>query len=124
MVRVALILIVLAAVAASVPGFATTVGLTPDTLGNGNAGVSTCDTSFTYTYTTVGGNVTSVNVGGIADPTCTGGSLQLTLTNGAGASLGGGGPVTIPAGGSVAVPTSTPVDGELVAGARVAIVGP
>lgn len=123
MVRAALILIVLAAVAASVPGFAATVGLGPDTLGNGNSAISTCDTSFTYTYTTSGGNVTSVNVGGIADPACTGGSLVLTLTNAAGASMGGGGPVTIPAGGSVAVPTSS-VDGELVAGARVAISGP
>src|SRR5688500_14987219 len=123
MVRAALILIVLAAVAASVPGFATTVGLTPDTLGNGNAGVSTCDTSFTYTYTTSGGNVTSVDVGGIADPACVGGQLTLSLTNGSGTRLGGGGPVTIPGGGSVSVPT-TSVDGELVGGARVAIVGP
>jgi hypothetical protein len=110
-------------VAAPVTGYAATVGLGPDTLGNGNSAIGTCDTSFTYAYTTVGGNVTSVTVGGIADPACTGGSLRLTLTNGAGASLGNGGPVTIPSGGSVAVPTSS-ADGELVAGARVAITGP
>ena len=85
------------ATAAVVPAFAASLGLSSDRLGAGAAVVSACDADgFTVSYTTSGGNVTSVGVGGIADPGCEGGSLQVTLANASGTSVGAGGPQAVP----------------------------
>jgi hypothetical protein len=95
----------------------------------GSGAVAACDTAFGQTYTTVAGNVTSVLVTGIADPTCEGGRLSLTLASASGSALGSGGPVTIPTDGdavanSVSVPLSPSPDGDLVAAIRIVIAGP
>ncbi len=63
----------------------------------GVADVPRCDdTGVTVTYSTSGGNVTAVTVGGLADPGCEAAQLSVTLTDGAGARIAGGGPVPIP----------------------------
>jgi hypothetical protein len=71
--------------------------------------------------------VTQATIGGIKEPNCAGGSLSLSLTDSGGASIGSGGPVTVPNTadpGSVDVPLSTqPFAGD-VAGFQVVIVGP
>lgn len=85
------------ATAAVVPAFAASLGLSSGRLGAGAAVVSACDSNgFTVSYTTSGGNVTSVGVGAIADPGCEGGSLQVTLANASGTSVGAGGPQAVP----------------------------
>lgn len=115
--------------AASAVAAAATLPLTSEGLAAGDASVAACDANgFSPTYTTVGGNVTTVEVGGIADPTCEGGSLQVTLI-GAGGRLGEGGPATVPTDGdstdnSVSIPVSPQPDGELVTGIHVLISGP
>jgi hypothetical protein len=71
-------------------------GAAAQAIGAGAAAVDPCDTDgFTATYTTSGGNVTHVTIGGIADPGCEGGSLRVTLTDADGASLASSGPATI-----------------------------
>jgi hypothetical protein len=116
-------------VAGSVVAAAANLPLTSEGVAAGNAPVAPCDANgFSPTYTTVGGNVTTVAVGGIADPACEGGALEVTLV-GAGGKLGSGGPVTIPTDGdsidnSVSVSLSPQPDGELVTGIRVLIAGP
>ena len=75
---------------------ATLGGLTPGKLGAGGAAVSSCDANgFTVSYATSGANVTSATINGIADPTCEGGQLSVTLTNGT-TSIGAGGPTVVP----------------------------
>jgi hypothetical protein len=66
-------------------------------LGNGNATVVPCDADgFTHSYATSRGNVTSVTVGGIADPACEGGTLRVTITSSSGASIASAGPQVVP----------------------------
>jgi hypothetical protein len=108
---------------------AATFGLSSAELGAGSAAVSACDNGFSYAYTTQGGAVTAVTVGGIADPDCSGGELALTVTDSSGARLASGGPVTVPSDGdgaadSIDVPLGVHADAELVAGVRVVITGP
>ena len=111
---------------AMVPGFAATLGgLTGKTLGAGSAVVAACDTDgFTVTHTVVVSTVTAVNLSGIAS-TCQGGLLSVTLANSSGASIGSGGPTTVPAGGSmtVNVTTGTPA-ASAVAAVHVVVTGP
>ena len=78
-------------------GFATGLGgLAAGKLGAGGAVVAACDTNgFTVAYTTSGANVTAVTIGGIADPTCEGGQLSVTLANGT-TSVGAAGPQVVP----------------------------
>lgn len=109
---------------------AATFGLTSAALGADQVSVSRCDTDgFTITYTLSGSNVTSVTVAGIADPGCEGGSLKVTLTNGSGASIGSGGPTTVPTDGDTS-PNSmtisvTPTPAETtVVGIHVSVDGP
>jgi hypothetical protein len=115
--------------AGSAVAAAATLPLTSDGLAAGDAAVAACDANgFSPTYTTLGGNVTTVAIGGIADPGCEGGTLEVTLV-GAGGKLGDGGPLTVPTDGdstdnSVSVSVSPQPDGELVTGIRVLIAGP
>ena len=95
----------------------------------GNAPITTCDTNgFTVTYTTSGGNVTAVTVGGIGNPGCEGADLTATVTDAGGTRIAsGGGP--IPTDGDTADDTMTVlVDpnpaAEQVSGYHIAIVGP
>jgi hypothetical protein len=82
---------------ASTIALAATFGLTSAALGAGEASVSRCDTDgFTITYTVTVSLITSVTVAGLADPGCEGGSLTVTLTDSSGASVGSGGPTTVP----------------------------
>jgi len=73
--------------------------------------------------------VTTVTVGAIADPGCEGGSLSVTLTDSAGASIATAGPQTVPADGdttdnSMALTTSPQPGAAQVAGYHVSITGP
>ena len=103
--------------------FAAGFPLVPSAVGTGSGAVSACDTDgFTISYTTASGNVTQAVVGGIA-AACAGGSLQLTLTDSSGASIGSGGPVTV-AGTTATVPLATQPYAGSVAGFQVAISGP
>jgi len=98
-------------------------GVTSAPVGNGSTPVSACDTDgFTVSYTTSGGNVTSVAVGGIA-PACAGGSLRVTVVDGSRASVASGGPLTV-SGSSANVSVSPNPPGATPAGVDVSIVGP
>jgi hypothetical protein len=61
----------------------------------GEAAVVACDDAQTVQYTTDGGQVTAVTIGGIADPECSGGRLSVTLSA-AGTAVASGGPVIVP----------------------------
>ena len=92
-------------------------------MGNGSTPVTACDTDgFTVSYTTSGGNVTSVAVGGIASA-CNGGSLRVTVVDGSRTSLASGGPVTV-SGSSETVSVSPNPPGATPAGVDVSIAGP
>jgi hypothetical protein len=105
-------------------------GIGGSSLGADDAPVSACDSNgFTVGYTTSGGNVTSVTVSGIADPGCEGGSLQLRLKDSTGASIGAGGPQTVPTDGdttdnSMNVSASPTPDAALVTGISITVSGP
>jgi hypothetical protein len=114
--------VVIATVGTSVVASASSLGLGADSLGAGNVAVAACDgDGFSPSYTTVGGNVTTVTVGGI-DGACAGGALSVTLTDG-GVALASGGPVTV-AGASAVVSLSPQPDAELVDGIHVLVNGP
>ena len=108
---------------------ATLGGLHSGVLGAGGASVVACDTNgVTVDYTTVGGNVTTATVGGIADPACEGSELSITLTN-AGTKIGGGGPQAVASDGdtadnSMSIPISPQPAAEQVDGVHVSITGP
>lgn len=120
--RLALIVMLAAAVLAGpVRALAASLNIT-GTLGAGDNSVAACDTSFGTTYTTVSGNVTAVDVTGIA-PECVGGALSVTLTDSAGTALGSGGPATV-SGASTNVSIAGGPDGDVVAGIRISIEGP
>jgi hypothetical protein len=123
------ILLVAAVLGAASVAFAATLGpLTPSSVGSTSGNVNPCDTDgFTITYTTSRGNVTQATIGGIKEPACAGGSLSLALTDASGASIGSGGPVTVPTTsdpGSVSVPLAVQPYAGNVAGFQVVIVGP
>ena len=109
---------------------AASVGISATKLGGGDFAVVACETDgFTVGYTTSRGNVTAVTVGAIADPGCEGGTLSITLTNSAGASIATAGPLTIPTDGgtvdnSLALSTSPQPAAGQVAGYHVSITGP
>lgn len=117
-----IVLLGVALLAGPAGAFAASLGIVPGALGAGQVAVTSCDSDFSADYTTVSGNVTAVSVTGIAAP-CAGGALSLTLTNGAGTSVGSGGPVGV-SGGSANVSISATPDAEVVAGIRVSIEGP
>lgn len=102
--KVAATVLAISLAIATIPGFAASLGgLATKQLGAGSAVVAACDTNgFTVGYTTSSGNVTAVNLGGIADPGCEGGQLSLTLADTSGASVGAGGPQTVPTDGGTA----------------------
>lgn len=119
---------VLTAASASV-ALAAAFGISTISLGGGNTAVASCDTAFTVGFTTSRGLVTAVTVGAIADPACEGGSLSVTVTNAAGASIAMAGPQTVPTDGDVTdnqmtLATSLQPSASLVAGYAVSIVGP
>lgn len=104
-------------------------GLTSAALGAGSTSVSRCDANgFTYSYTVSVGVVTAVVVGGIADPACEGGNLQLTLVDGGGADIGNGSGAVAVDGDSldnlVTVSLSVQPSLTTVAGVHAAITGP
>jgi hypothetical protein len=95
MPRLALIVLVCASIPAA-PAAATLLGGGGSgALLSGTAIVAECDEALTVTYETQGGLVTSVVVGGIADPECSGGRVSVTLTA-ASVGVASGGPATVP----------------------------
>jgi hypothetical protein len=127
--RLALISVALVALGTAAVAFAAGLGpVTQSSVGANSTVVVPCDTDgFTISYTTSAGNVTQATIGGIKEPDCAGGALSLTLTDSGGASIGSGGPVTVPSmadPGSVAVPLSVQPYAGNVAGFQVVIVGP
>jgi hypothetical protein len=105
-------------------------GLTTTKVGSNAAAIPLCDADgFTPSYTTSGGNITSVTVSGIADPGCEGGSLKLSVVDSAGVSLASGGPQTIPTDAgtvdnTVTVTVSPQPSAASAAGVHVSVVGP
>jgi hypothetical protein len=92
-------------------------------VGDGSSPVSACDPNgVTVSYTTSGGNVTSVAVNGIA-PACNGGSLHVTVVDGSRTRVASGGPVAV-SGSSATVPVSPNPPGATPAGVDVSVVGP
>ena len=125
--RVKRLIILLAAVAMGVPcslaAASALQGVNSAKAGNGSAPVSGCDSDgFTVSYTTSGGNVTSVTIGDIAT-TCNGGSLKVTVVDGSRTSLASGGPVTV-SGSTATVSVSPNPAGATPAGVDVSIAGP
>ncbi len=128
--RVILISVVVATLASSAFASAASLGGMSGSVGAGNATIPTCDTTgVSVSYTTAGGNVTNVTVGGLADPGCEGGALSVTLTNETGDSIASGGPQTIATDGdtadnSLTISVSPNPAAQNVAGYHVSIVGP
>lgn len=129
--KVAAVALAIALTAATLPAVAATLGgLTPANLGAGSATVSACDTDgVTVSYNNSGGNITSVDVSGIADPGCEGGQLSLVLADASGASIGAGGPTTVPTDGdtvdnSMTVTLSPTPAASAVAAVHVVVTGP
>ena len=119
------------AVALGVPvaAAAANLGVAAAKLGAGASAVAACDTAFTETYATVSGNVTSVTVGDIADPTCEGAELTLRLTDSTGASIASAGPAAVgtdpdTSPNSVTVSVDGQPDADAVAGIRISLTGP
>jgi hypothetical protein len=88
-------LLLLGTVVAATPicaAAAASLGLgTSAALGSGGAPVARCDDNgVAVAYTTVGGNVVSVTVSGIADPGCEGAALSLQILNSSGTSIASG----------------------------------
>ena len=126
--RLTLCVLALATIACVVNASAASLSLASGNLHAGNAAVQSCDSSFTPTYTLSNGTVTSVTVGGIADPACEGGQLSLTLLSGS-TPVGSGGPVTVPTDAdtvdnSVVVPVSPQPAAPSVNAVRIVVVGP
>jgi hypothetical protein len=120
-------LILLVAVAMGVPcslaAASALQGVSSAQVGDGSDVVNACDSDgFTISYTTSGGNVTSVTVGGIAS-TCNGGSLKVTVVDGSRTSVASGGPVTV-SGSTATVSVSPNPPGATPAGVDVSITGP
>ena len=129
--NVAAIVLAISLAAATLPGFAASLGgLTGEKLGAGKAIVAACDTNgFTADYTTSAGNVTSVTLGGIADPGCEGGQLSLRLANSSGTSVAASGPTLVPTDGGTAdnamtMALSPTPAASVVAAIHVVVTGP
>jgi hypothetical protein len=129
--RVFVIALIVAAVVPVAFAAANTLnGVTTTKVGSNAAVIPRCDADgFTPSYTTSGGNITSVTVSGIADPGCEGGGLKLSIVDSAGASLASGGPQTIPTDGdtvdnSVTVNVSPQPAAASASGVHVSVVGP
>ena len=106
----------------SVHASAATMPASTTRVGAGSATVLSCDPDgFTPTFTTSGGMVTSVTVGGIA-PACMGGVLRVTLTQGS-TSVASGGPVTIDSSTEVVSVTGSPFAYN-VDGFKAVVIGP
>jgi hypothetical protein len=121
------LLILCSAVAVGVPcslaAASALQGVSSGHVGNNSVSVTACDSNgFTISYTTSGGNVTSVGVGGIASA-CNGASLLVTVVDGSRTSLASGGPVTV-SGASATVAVSPNPPGAAPAGVDVSVVGP
>lgn len=128
--RVMVGLVAATAAFAAVHAAAASLTVTSDLLGAGSAGVSSCDadgvsTAYTTGFdATAGYTVTQVTVTGIASG-CGGLAVRVTLANSANASVGGGGPVTVPGGGgSVVVPITGTVAVSAVNNVHVVISQP
>lgn len=95
------LLLLLAAAAAAVPfAAAALTSVSGGAISSGSAAVAACDSDgFGASYATSGGAITAVKVTGIADPACEGGIVRVAVVDGAGVSIGSGGPVTIAADG-------------------------
>lgn len=123
MKRSILLLMAVLALGWSALAFAAGFPLVPTTVGNDSGAVAQCDTDgFTISYTTSAGNVTQAVIGGI-NAACVGGSLQLTLTDSSGTSIGTGPAVTVAAASATVALTTQPYAGN-VAGFQVVITGP
>ena len=98
-------------------------GASSGAVGNGLTPINACDADgFTVSYTTSGGNVISVAVGGIA-VACNGATLRITVVDSSRTSVASGGPVTV-SGTSETVSVSPNPAGATPAGVDVSIVGP
>jgi hypothetical protein len=107
----------------SLAGAAALQGASSGLVGNGSSPVTACDTDgLSVTYTTSGGNVTSVAVGGIA-VACNGGTLRVTVVDSSRTSVASGGPVTV-SGTSQSITVSPNPAGATPAGVDVSIAGP
>jgi hypothetical protein len=109
------LLLLLAAAAAAVPfAAAALTAITGGAVGSGSAVVAACDADgFGASYATSGGAITAVTVTEIADPGCEGGVMRVAIVDGAGVSIGSGGPVTIAVDGDAADNVATvPVAGS------------
>ena len=106
----------------SVTASAATMPTVTGKVGGGSASVGRCDADgFTTNFTTSGGRITSVTVGGIAAG-CAGGSLRVTITQG-NASAATGGPLTISSSTHTVSVTGAPNAWE-VDGFKAVVVGP
>lgn len=118
-----------AAASASV-ALAAAFGISTTDVAAGDTPVVACDTNgFRVSFTTTRGNVSAVTVGGIADPSCEGGRLAVTVTNSTGDSIAMAGPTTVPTDGdatdnSMTLTTSPQPGAAQVAGYHVNIAGP
>ena len=122
MTRTVLTMIGLAAAFALATAAAAGLDVAGGGIGAGTATVATCDPDgFSVSFTTLGGDVTAVSVGGIA-AACVGGELSVTLTS-SGTSVGGGGPASV-SGSAVDVSIPATPDADAIDGYHVALVGP
>lgn len=109
---------------------ATLGGVSAAGLAGGSALVADCDADgFTISYLIENGLVESVTLGGIADPGCEGGSMRVTLIDTNGASIGNGGPSTVPTDGdatanSLTLTIAAQPAASAVKGIRVVVTGP
>lgn len=128
--RLTLVILALTTVASACFASAAALGGISGGVAAGNAAITACDTNgFTVGYTTSGGNVTAVTLGGIADPACEGAELSLALTDIGGNRIGSGGPTTIPTDGdtadnSITLAVAPSPAADQVSGYHVSIVGP
>lgn len=122
MKRSLLLAIVAVATTATVATASSLGGVAGGTVGAGDAPIAACDTGFTVSYTTSGGNVTAVTVGDIA-AACAGGVLRVTVKNSTGASIAAGGPQTL-SGASDTISVAPQPAAEDVTGVDISIVGP
>jgi len=104
-------------------------GLDPDRLTAGQATVAACDGAVSLSYATQGGNVTSVTIGGIADPACEGGALSVQALDSSNASISSAGPATVAtdadtADNSLTLSLSPQPNAEQVSATAVSITGP
>lgn len=125
-----LLLIPLLCVATVVPAAAASLGgLAPDHVTGGQAVVGSCDDAVTVSYSTQGGNLSSVTVSDIADPGCEGGSLELQALDSSGATISAAEPAPVAADAdtaenAVTLSLSPQPSAEQVSATAVSISGP